>query len=139
MPKPPLPEELQEFLRAPNPCVVASVRSPDEELHATATWYEWTDSGTVLLNMDGSRRRLEYMRNDPRVALTILADDWYSHVSLTGRVREIRPDPDLTEIDRISRHYTGRPYPDRDRDSWTAEVQVERWHSWGDLARDRAG
>ena len=139
MPMAPLPEDLQKFLRAPNPCVVASVRAPDGDLHATATWYEWTDSGTVLLNMDGSRRRLGYMREDPRVALTILADDWYSHVSLTGRVREIRRDPDLAVIDRISRHYTGRPYPDRERDSWTAEVEVERWHSWGELARSRAG
>src|SRR5437764_509857 len=139
MPKAPLPEALQEFLRAPNPCVVATVRSPDCELHATATWYEWTDQGTVLLNMDGSRRRLGFMRADPRVALTVLADDWYSHVSLTGRVGEIRPDADLADIDRISRCNTGAPYADRHRDSWTAVVEVHRWHSWVLLARNGAG
>lgn len=135
MPKGPPPADLQEFLRAPNPCVVATVR-PDGELHTTATWYEWAGDGTVLLNMDASRRRLGHMRADPRIALTILAESWYSHVSLIGRVREIRPDADLADIDRISRHYTGREYRDRDRDSWTAVVEVERWHAWGELARD---
>jgi PPOX class probable F420-dependent enzyme len=127
---------LQEFLRRPNACVVATVRPSDGLLHTTATWYEWTNAGTVLLNMDASRHRLEHIRVDPRVALTVLAKDWYSHVSLIGHVREIRRDPDLVDVDRISRHYTGEPYRDRERDSWTAEVEIERWHSWGDLKRD---
>ena len=135
MPEGTPPPELDEFLRRPNPCVVATIR-PDGELHTAATWYEWPGDGTVLLNMDGSRRRLGHMRADPRVALTILAEgSWYSHVSLIGRVRELRPDPELVDIDRIAEHYTGRPYRDRQRDSWTAVVEVDRWHAWGDLAR----
>jgi PPOX class probable F420-dependent enzyme len=136
MPSTPLPDDLQEFLRRPNPCVVATVRPSDGLLHTTATWYEWTDAGTVLLDMDATRRRLEHMRADPRVSLTVLDDNWYSHVSLIGHVREIRHDRDLADIDRISRHYTGEPYHDRDRDSWSAEIEVERWHSWGELKRD---
>jgi PPOX class probable F420-dependent enzyme len=131
MPRPPVPPELDEFLRKPNPCVVATIR-PNGELHTAATWYEWTDDGAVLLNMDGSRSRLGHMREDPRVAMTVLgAESWYSHVSLVGRVREIRPDPDLADIDRLSQRYDGRPYGDRARDSWTAIVEIERWHSWG--------
>jgi PPOX class probable F420-dependent enzyme len=131
MPRPPVPPELTAFLREPNPCVVATIRR-DGELHTAATWYEWTDDGAVLLNMDASRSRLGHMRSDPRVALTVLgAESWYSHVSLVGRVREIRRDPDLADIDRLSQRYDGRPYGDRDRDSWTAIVEIARWHSWG--------
>ena len=75
-------------------------------------------------------------RTDPRVALTILDEGgWYSHVSLIGRVREIRPDPELADIDRLSQRYRGEPYRDRGRDSWTAIVEVSRWHAWGRLAR----
>jgi PPOX class probable F420-dependent enzyme len=130
MPKGSPPPELQELLAQPNPCVVATIR-PDGELHTAATWYEWTDEGTVLLNMDASRRRLGHMRADPRVALTVLAPDtWYKHVSLIGRVREIRPDPDLTDIDRLAQRYTGKEYRDRNRDSWTAIVEIESWHGW---------
>jgi hypothetical protein len=71
------------------------------------------------------------MREDPRVALTIFeGTNWYNHVSLIGHVIEIRPDPDLADIDRIARNYTGKPYHHRDRDSWSAEIEVERWHSW---------
>jgi PPOX class probable F420-dependent enzyme len=129
------PVNLQEFLRGPNPSVVATIR-PDGELHTAATWYEWLDDGTVLLNMDASRVRLGHMRADPRVALTVLDEGgWYSHVSLIGRVREIRPDPRLADIDRLATRYTGKPYRDRTRDSWTAIVEVRRWHSWGDLRR----
>lgn len=130
MPKPPLPDDLQEMLKAPNPCVVASM-ALDGELHSAATWYEWRDDGTVLLNMDASRRRLGYLRNDPKVALTILdAQTWYRHVSLVGRVRDIHPDPNLEDIDRLSQHYRGTPYGDRNRESWTAIVDVLSWHGW---------
>jgi PPOX class probable F420-dependent enzyme len=130
MPKGSPPPELQELLKQPNPCVVATIR-PDGELHTAATWYEWTDDGAVLLNMDASRLRLGYMRADPRVALTVLmADDWYQHVSLIGRVREIRPDPDLADINRLAQRYTGRDYRDPRRDSWTAIVDVQSWHGW---------
>ncbi len=130
MARPPLPPELQDLLRRPNPCVVATL-APDGTLHTAATWYEWRDDGSVLLNMDASRVRLEHMRSDPRVALTMLdADSWYRHISIVGRVIDIHPDADLADIDRLSRHYTGKPYRDRGRDSWTAIVEVQRWHGW---------
>jgi PPOX class probable F420-dependent enzyme len=135
VPKGAPPPELQDFLRRPNPCVVATIR-PDGDLHTAATWYEWTDEETVLLNMDVTRVRLGHLRADPRVALTVLdKDGWYSHVSLVGRAVDVRADPDLADIDRIATHYTGRPYRDRDRDSWTAVVEVTRWHGWGDLPK----
>jgi len=130
MPLPPLPAHLAAFLRHPNPAVVGSIK-PNGELHTAATWYEIGDDGTILLNMDGTRARLKYLRLDPRIALTIVdAADWYAHVSVTGIVREIRPDPGLVDIDRLSTRYTGHPYGDRDRDSWSAVVEITRWHAW---------
>ena len=124
------PPDVQEFLRQPNPCVVASV-DRHGELHTAATWYAWLDDGTVLLNMDESRRRLEHLRSNPRVALTVLdAGNWYRHVSLVGRVLEIGVDAGLEDIDRLARHYTGQPYGNRERVRWSAIVGVNRWHSW---------
>jgi PPOX class probable F420-dependent enzyme len=141
VPKPPLPPQIQELLRRPNPCIVATLAA-DGELHTAATWYEWCDDGTVLLNMDGSRRRLEHLRLNPRVALTVLdGESWYRHVSIVGRAREIRRDPNLLDIDRLSQHYTGRPYGSRRRESWTAIIEVRSWHGWvngRDLAKDFA-
>lgn len=101
------------------------------DLHTAATWYAWQDDGTVLLNMDESRRRLEYLRRDPRVALTMLDEkSWYRHVSIVGHVVEIRADAGLEDIDRLALHYTGRRYRNRERARWTAIVRVLRWHSW---------
>ena len=97
MPRPPLPAEVDEFLRRPNPAVVATVR-PDGSPHTAATWYLW-DGANVLLNMDESRLRLGFMRRDPRVALTALGDgSWYQHVSLLGRVVSLEADADLSDM-----------------------------------------
>ena len=66
--------------------------------------------------MDEGRRRLAYLREDPRVSLTAMdPDDWYTHVSVQGRIVSFEDDRDLVDIDRLSRHYTGRAYPTRDR------------------------
>jgi PPOX class probable F420-dependent enzyme len=125
-----VPAEVSELLAKPNPAVIATVR-PDGQPVSVATWYVW-DDGRVLVNMDEGRKRLDYLRDNPRVTLTVLAEgDWYTHVSLQGRVTELRDDPDLADIDRISRHYTGQRYPTRDRGRVTAWIDVDRWHGWG--------
>ena len=91
MPRVPVPPEIDEFLARPNPAVVATV-SPRGAPHTAATWYDWED-GRVLLNMDESRLRLRYMRQNPAVALTVLGeDDWYGQVTLLGRLRATPPD-----------------------------------------------
>ena len=129
MPKLPLPHELDEFLRRPNPAVVATLRR-DGSPHTAATWYDW-DGRRVLLNMDESRLRLCHMRRDPRVALTALAEEsWYSHVSLLGRIVSIEDDPDLVDIDRLARRYTGREFRTRGARRVSAWLEPDRWHSW---------
>lgn len=131
MPPTPVPAHVDEFLRKPNPAVVASLR-PDGSPHTVATWYDW-EEGLVLLNMDESRLRLGFMRRDPRVALTVLAEEsWDSHVSLLGRIVSIEDDPELTDIDRLARRYTGKPFGTRDHKRVSAWMEPERWHGWLD-------
>jgi PPOX class probable F420-dependent enzyme len=130
MPKPPLPDEVQQLLARPNPSVITSLR-PDGSPVSVATWYFW-ENGRVLVNMDDARTRVRYLREDPRTTITVLAeDDWYTHVSMQGRVVEWAADEGLVDIDRISRHYTGDPYPVRDRTRVSAWIEVDRWHGWG--------
>jgi len=130
MPRLPIPNAVASFLAEPNPAVVATLR-PDGSPHCVPTWYDWVD-GQVMLNMDRSRKRLEYLRRDHRVALTVMdSTDWYSHVALIGEVGELRDDPDLTDIDRLAQRYNGRPYDNRKRDSVTAMLRPIRWATWG--------
>ena len=130
MPRVPVPSHVDEFLRRPNPAVVATLR-PDGSPHSVPTWYDWED-GRVLLNMEDTRLRLGYMRRDPRVALTVLAEDsWYRHVSLLGRVVSIEDDETLADIDRLAIRYTGRPFRTRDARRVSAWMEPDRWHGWG--------
>jgi PPOX class probable F420-dependent enzyme len=131
MPTNALPEPLQDLLAQPNPAVIATLR-PDGQPVTVATWYLY-ENDRILVNMAGSRKRLDHMRRDARVSLTALKEgDWYTHVSVQGRVVEWVDDDDLVDIDRLSTHYTGNPYPDRTGKRVSAWVNIESWHGWGE-------
>jgi PPOX class probable F420-dependent enzyme len=129
MPRAPLSPELERFLSAPRPAVVAVAGNEGRPVSA-ATWYLYEDR-QVLLSMERDGLRHRHLLADPRIALTVLADDWYSHLSLIGRITELRDDPDLADIDRISRLYRREPYRRRDEVLVTAVAGVERWHTYG--------
>jgi PPOX class probable F420-dependent enzyme len=132
MPKPPLPDDVVSFLHKANHAVIATVR-PDGQPVSVPTWYLY-DDGRILVNMDEGRRRLDYLRQDPRVSLSVIdPDDWITHVSVQGRVAELVEDPGLVDIDRLSQRYLGKPYPNRERGRVNAWVDIERWHGWGAL------
>lgn len=135
MPVPPLPDDVVAVLARPNPAVMATIASDGRPV-TVATWYLLEDDGTILLNLDAGRARLAHLRRDPRVSLTALAENWYTHVSVQGRVVSIADDPDLTDIDRLARHYTGDPYAVRDRARVSVRVEIDRWHGWGALRQD---
>jgi PPOX class probable F420-dependent enzyme len=129
VPRVPVPQEVEAFLAMPNPAVIATLR-PDGSPHSVPTWYDW-DDGRALVNMDAARLRLAFLRRDPRAALTVLEDDsWYKHVSLIGRVVSIEDDPDLVDIDRLARRYTGRPFRSREAKRVSAWLVPDRWHGW---------
>ena len=129
MPKPPLPLELEQFLARPNPSVIATV-DPDGSPHTAATWYLWED-GRIYVNMEDTRRRLEHVRRDPRVSITVMgADDWYRQVTLHGRVASIEDDGQLEGIDRLSQRYLRGDYPRGGRGRVGAWIEVESWYGW---------
>lgn len=132
MSKTPLPERVVEMLRLPNPAVMATLAADGRPV-TVATWYLLEDDGRVLLGLDAKRARLKHLRADPRVSLTVLAQDWYTHVSLQGRVVSITDDAGLRDIDRLARHYTGDAYGNRNRPRVSVQVEIDRWHAWGEL------
>ena len=91
----------------------------------TACWYGIDDDGRVILSMDQESHRLRHIRSNPRVALTVLGDDWYHHVSILGRAVDFRGDDDLADIDALSQRYEGVPYEDRDYRGMTVFVEID--------------
>ncbi|MDQ4010509.1 MAG: PPOX class F420-dependent oxidoreductase [Actinomycetota bacterium] len=129
MPKPPMPQVIVDLLVRANPAVIGTVR-PDGAPVTVATWYLW-DEGRILVNMDAQRRRLSYLRANPKVSLTVLdPDDRFVHISMQGLI-ELTDDSDLSGIDRLAKHYIGEPYPDRERPRVNGWIEIEHWHEWG--------
>lgn len=132
MPTSPLPPEIVEMLTHPNPAVIGTVGADGAPV-TVPTWYLFRD-GRIVVNMDAGRRRLAHIRRDPRVSITVLdSPEWDTHVSMQGRLT-LSGDTDLRDIDEIARHYTGEPYPDRERPRVTGVLDIERWHGWGRFA-----
>lgn len=130
MPATPVPPHVLEMLAKPNPAVMATIAADGRPV-TVATWYLLETDGTILLGLDAGRARLSHLRRDPRVSLTALAEgNWYTHVSVQGHVTEIRDDESLRDIDRLARHYTGRPYRDRERPRVSVHLAIDRWHGW---------
>lgn len=118
------------MLSKPNPAVISTVRGDGHPVSA-ATWYLLRDD-RLLVNMDVGRVRLRHLRNDPRVSLTVIDEaDWYTHITVIGHITDIYDDDGLADIDALSRHYQGRPYPDRNRPRVSALIEVDRVHGWG--------
>lgn len=132
MPRPPLPAPVEDLLVQPNFATISTVR-PDGQPVSVPTWYLYED-GRILVNMDAGRKRIEYLRRDPRVSLSAMdPQDWITHVSIQGRVAEWVDDVGLVDIDRIARHYTGRQYGTRERPRVSAWIEIDHWHAWGRL------
>jgi PPOX class probable F420-dependent enzyme len=132
VPNPPLPQAIAEELAKPWHATISTVR-PDGQPVSVPTWYLYED-GRILVNMDAGRKRLAFLRADPRVSLSAMdPEDWVTHISIQGRVTEFVDDPDLHDIDRLARRYTGKPYAVRDRARVSAWIDIYRWHAWGRL------
>jgi len=125
-----LPAAVDAFLRKPNAAVIGCMR-PDGFPITVVTWYDWED-GRVLVNMNEARKRLQWIRRDPKVSLTVFDDDWYRHVSLHGVVVEIRDDAGLADIDRLALRYTGEPFGNRTGRRVSAWIEPHGWHGWDD-------
>jgi len=136
-----LPPPVIEFLKKPNPAVIACIR-PGGFPMTVATWYDW-EGGLIMVNMHEGRSRLRWMRTNPKVSLTALghggphggapgADDWYRHVSLYGSVIKFADDSTLTDIDRLCLRYTGKPFSNRRAKRVSAWIEPHGWHGWDD-------
>ena len=124
-----LPEAVRDFLEQPRVAVLADdARTPA----STACWYELQDS-RVLITMYATSRRLPNISRTPHVAMTILGEDPYQRVSISGPVIEMWDDPELEVMDRLSMRYTGEPWPER-QGCVSALVAIERWHTYGVLS-----
>lgn len=130
MPQVPLPSWAEGFLTKPHDAVLATVRQ-DGAPAAVPCWYGYSE-GRIFLSMGAQAKRLRNIRRDPRVALSVLANDPPRHLSLRGVAIAVRTDPDLEDIDLLSQRYQGREWDERGSTGMTTVVvEVRSWVAFG--------
>jgi len=111
---PTLSDDIKALVRGPNFAHLASLMS-DGSPQVAPVWVD-LERDTILVGTGEGSLKAKNTRRDARVALSIIAmDNPYREAQIRGRVVERRPDADFGIMDRVSRKYTGKPFPFRDK------------------------
>jgi PPOX class probable F420-dependent enzyme len=117
--------EAQKTFIADNPYVatVTTLRE-DGSPHNTIVWID-AENGTITFNTAVGRAKERHLRNDPRVAVTIVdPENTYLWVSVTGRA-ELTTDGADDQIDKLAKKYLGQDkYPWRSPDETRISVKI---------------
>lgn len=99
-----LTQAMRDFLDEPRLGVLATV-DPDGSPHQTVMWY-LLEGDEILFNTARGRRKPANLARDPRVSLMV--EDRYRFVRVTGRVREIADQETAqADIHRLAIRYQG--------------------------------
>lgn len=101
-----IPESYLDLLTGPVYAVLTTV-TPAGQPENTVVWCSW-DGTHVLVNTADGRRKPANVRQNPRVALTVMdPQDPYRWMDIRGIVEEIVPDEDYANINAHARLYAG--------------------------------
>ena len=125
MPRIPVPPEVDELLRGPNPAVIATLR-PDGAPQSRPLWTIVHDGDVVFFTQETSPKARDIAR-DSRVALSV-ADkaNPYRSAWVRGRIgRTVDGEEALKIIDLISDAYIGKPFPIRSGTIFVVEPEAQ--------------
>ena len=120
-----LTEKHRRFI-ADNPYVAtATTLRADGSPHNTIVWLDVEDR-TVTFNTAVGRAKERHLRNDPRVAVTVVdPQNTYLWVSITGRA-ELTTEGADEQIDKLAKKYLGQDkYPWRSPDETRISVKIK--------------
>jgi len=119
-----LSDDVKALVRGANFAHLATLL-PDGSPQNAPVWVDLDGERIVVCTGEGSLKARN-TRRDPRVALSIVAfDNPYVEAQIRGRVVERRPDADFAVMDRVSRKYTGKPFPARDNPAQRVMLVIE--------------
>ena len=86
---------------------VLTTVAPSGQPENTVVWCSW-DGEHVLVNTADGRRKPANVRNNPKVALTVIdPQDPFRWIDVRGEVAEIVPDPEYANINAHAKLYAG--------------------------------
>jgi PPOX class probable F420-dependent enzyme len=122
-----LTQQQREFLANPFVGTATTLRS-DGSPHNTVVWVD-VDDDAVLFNTAEGRAKPKHLRDDPRVALTVVdPQNPWKWISVTGRAELTHDDADA-QIDRLARKYLDKDvYPFRKLEEQRVKVRISPEH-----------
>ena len=119
-----LSDDLKALVRGANFAHLATLM-PDGSPQVAPVWVD-LDGDFILVSTGEGSLKAKNTRRDARIGLSIIAmDNPYREAQIRGRIVERRPDVDFKTMDRISRKYTGKPFPFRDNPAQRVVLAVE--------------
>ncbi len=101
-----VPASHVDLLTGPYFAVLTTV-APSGQPENTVVWCSW-DGEHVLVNTADGRRKPANVRNNPKVALTVIdPQNPFRWIDVRGEVAEIVPDPDYANINAHAKLYAG--------------------------------
>lgn len=128
MPEGPVPRSYLDLLQGNVIAHLATV-NPDGQPSVTPVWMLWQDDH-VVLSVLGETRKLQNMRANPNIALSLLdPENPMRYLEMRGRVTAIERYDDLSVVNALSRKYIGHDYrnvkPGQIR--FRIDIAIERW------------
>ena len=101
--------EALDYLRRNHRGVLATIKG-DGRPQLSNVAYLLDDDGGVKISVMSDRAKTRNVRREPRVAMTVLGDNWYQYVLVEGTARLI--EGDLPLLRHVYRGVTGTEHPD---------------------------
>ena len=110
-----LPESHTDLLEEANFAHLATIR-PDGSPQSSVMWFAW-DGSRLRMTHTKTRQKTANLRNEPRVALSIVdSKDQYRSLEVRGTVESIEDDDATASFYQSLQRRYGNTYPVRDAD-----------------------
>ena len=103
-------EQALDFVRRNHRGVLATLKR-DGRPQLSNVLYLLDDDGEVKISVTRDRAKTRNVRRDPRVALTVIGDDFYEYVVVEGTAHIVEDDP-VPLLRHVYRGVTGAEHPD---------------------------
>ena len=103
-------EQALDFVRRNHRGVLATLKR-DGRPQLSNVLYLLDDDGEVKISVTRDRAKTRNVRRDPRVAMTVLGDNFYEYVVVEGTAHIVEDDP-VPLLRHVYRGVTGAEHPD---------------------------
>jgi uncharacterized protein len=104
-------DDALEYVRANSRGVLATIRRSGQ-IQMSHIDYTLDDDGLIKIQVTESVAKTKNVRRDPRVALSVIGDDWGTYVVVEGTAGLIEGKDRVPALRHVYERIAGKPHPD---------------------------